>query len=230
MAEGWSVQIDAYCERVGFGFWAEPLNAVTNAAFLIAAAVAGWALYRRGRLEPGSSVLLALLVAIGVGSFLFHTVATRWAALADTLPIGLFIVAYLMLTLQRGFRLGWGIAIPAGIAFVPLAGALGYGIAFWTGGLFGGSSAYMPALLVLVVCALLLLRIHPGVARNLLIAAGLFVASLTFRTLDAPLCGSVPFGTHFMWHVLNATLLGLLIWTMGQMTAEPGDRRRSHSA
>jgi len=30
--------MDGYCERVGPGLWAEPLNAVSNAAFLIGAA------------------------------------------------------------------------------------------------------------------------------------------------------------------------------------------------
>ena len=33
--------IDNYCERLDPGFWAEPLNAVTNAAFVIGAMIAG---------------------------------------------------------------------------------------------------------------------------------------------------------------------------------------------
>ena len=33
----WSAPIDAYCERLGPQFWAEPVNAATNGAFLIAA-------------------------------------------------------------------------------------------------------------------------------------------------------------------------------------------------
>ena len=47
--------------------------------------------------------------------------------------------------------------------------------------------------------------------------AGLFVVpmvlilSLTFRTLDEPLCGLVPTGTHFVWHILNAVMLGWMI-------------------
>jgi hypothetical protein len=31
--------IDAYCERLGPGLWAEPLNAVTNLAFIVAAVI-----------------------------------------------------------------------------------------------------------------------------------------------------------------------------------------------
>ena len=32
-------QFDGYCERVDLTYWAEPVNAITNAAFLIAASM-----------------------------------------------------------------------------------------------------------------------------------------------------------------------------------------------
>ena len=34
--------------------------------------------------------------------------------------------------------------------------------------------------------------------------------SLALRTLDQPLCSFWPWGLHFLWHLLNATVLGLL--------------------
>lgn len=37
-----------------------------------------------------------------------------------------------------------------------------------------------------------------------------FTVSLTFRTLDEPLCAALPIGTHYAWHVLNATTLCLV--------------------
>ena len=65
----WTQPIDAYCERLGAGFWAEPLNAVSNLAFLVAAA-AGIALWRRAGGSDRPVLLLAGLVAIiGIGSF-----------------------------------------------------------------------------------------------------------------------------------------------------------------
>jgi hypothetical protein len=223
MADGWHTHIDGYCERTDFSFWSEPINAVTNAAFLIAAGIVLVGLLRRGRLEPGTGLLLAILTAIGIGSFLFHTFATRWAALADVLPIALFILSYLVLTLRRAFGLAWLWAGLIGIAFLPASGALAAGIGQLTQGALGGSSGYLPALLALVVCGGLLWRRRPDFARGLLIAAGLFVLSLTFRTLDAPLCGAIPFGTHFLWHMLNGTLLGWLIWVMGRLQAPGSD-------
>jgi hypothetical protein len=45
----WSEQIDAYCERTDFSYWSEPVNAVTNLAFLVAAV---WMWRRTGGWDP----------------------------------------------------------------------------------------------------------------------------------------------------------------------------------
>ena len=218
---GWSQQIDIYCERMGPEFWAEPVNAVTNAAFLIAAAWVLVVLRRAGRLEAGTGLLLGLLTAIGIGSFLFHTVATRWAALADVLPIMLFILAYLALTMRRGFQLTWWWAGGITLAFLPASFAVSSAVGTLAGGALGGSSGYVPALLALVVAGgwLQVRGVREG--QWLLAAAAVFVTSITLRTLDQPLCQATPFGTHFMWHVLNAVVLGLLIWALSRMPGAP---------
>ena len=65
--------MDAYCERVGMGVFAEPLNALSNASFLLAA-LAAWVLATRtGALSAGVRVLIALAAATGIGSILWHT-------------------------------------------------------------------------------------------------------------------------------------------------------------
>ncbi len=84
--------IDAYCERTSSGLLAEPLNAITNASFLIAA-WAAWFLARRlGRLSAGVQILIWLSVSVGIGSGLFHTTATAWALILDIVPILFFLV------------------------------------------------------------------------------------------------------------------------------------------
>jgi hypothetical protein len=45
----WSTPLDLYCERTDLSFWAEPVNALSNAAFLIAAAFAYRDWRTRGR-------------------------------------------------------------------------------------------------------------------------------------------------------------------------------------
>jgi hypothetical protein len=51
----------------------------------------------------------------------------------------------------------------------------------------------------------------PATARGLLVGASLLSASLVFRTVDAAACGTFPIGTDFLWHLLNAAMLGWMI-------------------
>jgi hypothetical protein len=202
----WSRPIDLYCERTDPSFWAEPVNAISNAAFLIAA-VAAFAHWRRTQARDVPVLLLIALVAvIGIGSFIFHTVATSGAELADTTPIALFIYAYLALALRQFLKLGWPlVAFSLGLfALVSYADA-----ASVQPGTLNGSHAYIPALVVLLLIGLALWRQETG---RLLIAAGaVFALSIFFRSLDNALCAVLPLGTHFLWHGLNAVVLYLLL-------------------
>ena len=99
----WTATIDGYCERTDSAFWSEPVNAVTNLAFIVAAIV----MWTRTRGLPAGQMLSALLFLIGVGSGLFHTFATGWAAVADVAAIVAFTLAYLYLA-NRDF-LEWPI-------------------------------------------------------------------------------------------------------------------------
>ena len=93
----WTRTIDAYCERTDASLWSEPVNAVTNLAFIVAALIMWRRSFGIGR------VLAALLFLIGVGSGLFHTFATAWAATADTVPIIAFALVYIYLA-NRDFH------------------------------------------------------------------------------------------------------------------------------
>jgi hypothetical protein len=42
-------------------------------------------------------------------------------------------------------------------------------------------------------------------------ATGVFCVSLIFRAIDPAVCPSFPIGTHFLWHVLNGLMVGLLL-------------------
>lgn len=88
--------VDLYCERVDPGLWSEPVNALTNVAFFLAA-WATWNLARRAEaaVSTGSWLSVVLLVPIGIGSSVFHTFATTWARVFDVVPILLFQVSYL---------------------------------------------------------------------------------------------------------------------------------------
>ncbi|MEM9762271.1 MAG: ceramidase domain-containing protein [Pseudomonadota bacterium] len=218
----WNARINNYCERMSDAFWAEPINAITNAAFIIAAILALGYARRQGRLDGATVFLLATLTAIGVGSFLFHTFATSWAALADVAPIGVFILGYFAIAMRRfvGLTIA-GSAIATALLVVALP-AVSSVLQPVLRPVIGGSVSYIPALLMLVGVGVWLMRAGHAAGVNLLAAAGIFTASLAFRTLDMPVCDGFPLGTHFAWHILNGTLLGFLIVTLTRHGFGPG--------
>lgn len=203
----WTAPIDAYCERLAPGFSAEPLNAISNFAFLVAAA---YGLVVARREKSGFSVhLLAWLVGIiGVGSFLFHTFASRWSMLADVIPITVFIYAYFAFALRRFLDLSW----VATLLFLGALLAANVGLASLTPpGLLNGSFGYLPALVAALAIALALRSRNHEAAFHLTAAAIILALSLVFRTADRVVCEAVPIGTHFIWHILNALVLGLYL-------------------
>lgn len=235
----WSQKVFAYCERgLSPAFWAEPVNATTNAAFLIASIAALALLYR----EPNHKrtitrhLLIALVFIIGVGSFLFHTFATRWAAVADVAPIGIFMLAYLAFALRRFARanvfwslVGLAVFIGAMMAAGRLQcwdGQVGFNLDIPEGArgrCLNGSVSYLPAwAAMLLIGAYLTAFASDAFTRRrtgpIVLSAGVvFTASVAFRSLDMALCQTVtiagmPIGTHFMWHVLNAVTLFLLLF------------------
>jgi hypothetical protein len=219
----WTAPIDAYCERVDAGFWAEPLNVVSNAAFLIAAAAAFAAWRRAGARDYPALLLVAVVAVVGTGSFLFHTFANRWSRLADVIPIALFIYGYFGLAMRR--FLGFGPAASAALTLGFLAFSVGFErafvLAFGARGIeaVNGSHGYVPAALALfAVGGTLVARgararslPHRDAGRALLLAACVFIVSLDFRIIDLALCPSWPTGTHFIWHILNAVVLFVLV-------------------
>ena len=198
--------IDIYCERMDAGFWAEPVNAVTNAAFLVAAFVLARRL--RGSDDRAAWFLTALVAAIGIGSFLFHTFATGWAAIADVAPIALFMLSAVAIGLKRRFDLPVQAAALGTIVFVFAVFMLNFTRLITV--IPAGSVSYLPAALTLFLFAGFLARRKDPFARFFLLAAPVFALSLTLRSVDMAVCGGFPVGTHFFWHLLNAVTLYLV--------------------
>lgn len=201
----WLAPVDEYCERLGPGLWAEPWNLVTNAAFVLA----GVWMWRRCRGMPAGRMLAAMLATIGVGSGLYHSFANPLTMMMDVVPIQVFILAYLYVAFRDFLGLPrWGAGLLTA-AFLPYAALT---VPLWARlDWLGTSAGYVPVLVVMVVFAGVMAGRAPAVARGLAGAVAIFGVSLTFRTLDEPLCASLPGGTHFLWHLANAVLLAWLI-------------------
>ncbi len=190
--------VDGYCERVAPGLWGEPLNSLGNLAFLVAAVLV-WRLaagHRVGR------VLAGLIGLVFAASTVFHLVATRWAGVADSVSILVFVLVYVVLFARvfYGWRWAW-LAAPAFLALTVVTALLGGGL-------------YLSALIGLGIFAGLLAFKRDAYWTHFAVAGSVFALSLSLRTLDRDVCDYVPAGTHFLWHLLNGLVLYLVSRTI----------------
>lgn len=209
----WTDPVDLYCERLGPGLWAEPLNTLSNLGFVLAGF---WLLNRAAkRGEPMAVRILPLLmVFIGVGSATFHTVATRWAEMLDVAFIGLFIYWFVACYTRYRWAAPWWLALSSMAMFHGFSLLLA---AWFAPEALNGSVAYLPALAGLLIFGLLSAwKDRNRRARVFFAAALVFALSLMLRTLDLHLCPSWPYGTHWAWHLLNALTLTLTSLSISQ--------------
>ena len=220
-----------YCERgTSEALSAEPINAVSNIAFLLAALVGLHLLQRRPREEQSADqfLLIGLVALIGFGSLAFHLFATQVTELADVVPIGVFMLVYLGFALNRFLGVPPGFTVLLVLGFTAIMGAT-MQVKCWDGGIgipgpelqgvkpcLNGSIFYLPALVALIVVGMALKERGHRAAPYLLWAAAIFAVSVTLRSLDLALCDQVEIagrkvGTHFAWHVLNGLALFLLL-------------------
>ena len=197
--------IDIYCERLDIGILAEPINAVTNVAFILAS-IFMW-LRCKNLLE--GRILSFLLFSIGCGSFLFHTYAQTWAALLDVTAILIFILTYIFVANRRFLVWSKMVSLIGVILFFPyqlLLVSILSNIQF-----FGSSVQYIPVAILIFIYSGLLRKSEPNLSRGLFIGAAILCLSIISRTVDEPLCSILSVGTHFVWHILNAIMLSWMI-------------------
>jgi hypothetical protein len=219
-----------YCERgTNAALGAEPINAISNAGFLLAALIAWQLLLWRPREERSADqfLLVALAFLIGFGSLAFHLYADEGTALADIVPIGLFMLVYLGFALNRFLAVPPGWTVLLAVGFTVLVGAAMH-VYCWEGGVglpgtvadakpcLNGSVAYLPALAALIVVGMVLVERHHRAGPYIAWAAVVFAVSIVFRSVDLSFCDQVVIdgrkvGTHFIWHLLNAVVLFLLL-------------------
>ena len=245
----WGEPLFRYCERGDHaGLWAEPANALSNVAFIIVALLAGIRLGRASstaRIGDGDFAIVTLLIAattmVGIGSIMFHTVATRLGQLADIIPIGMFMLLYLAFALRvmlraslAGVMLGLvlfvaGFVVLNQLPCQPVGSHLFAARALprWC---LNGGIAYLPALAGLLAVGASLHVRQDASARTLLAAAGLFSFSLALRSIDLTLCpliriGPVTIGAHALWHLGTAIVIHLLLKTAVDAVASRHDQR-----
>ncbi|MDT7804463.1 MAG: hypothetical protein QOI78_7896 [Actinomycetota bacterium] len=190
--------VDGYCERVAPGLWGEPLDSLSNLAFLVAAVL----VWRLAAGDRAGRVLAGLIGLVFAASTAFHLLATRWAGVADSVSILVFVLVYVVLFARvfYGWRLSW-LAAPAFLVLTAVTALLGGGL-------------YLSVLVAFGVIVALLVFSRDADWTRFAVAGAIFALSLSLRTLDRDVCDYVPVGTHFLWHLLNGVVLYLVSRTL----------------
>jgi len=199
------------CERHAETWVAEPLNVLSSFLFIFV----GIAIYRyyhhHADLERrwiwDIHALTVLTVIIGINSAIFHSFPSPTTELADTIPIVMFILLYFWSVL---FRIGRCNLFQAAICFVAFVGFSHIFVSQFPNAM-NDSIGYLSSMIALIVIAVHLhLRARPS-SQYYMMAALVGVVSLFCRVIDREVCDVFPMGTHFLWHVFNATLLFILL-------------------
>ena len=224
---------DNYCERIAGGYghdFGEPLNVITNLAFIIASWYGFLMLRDRKQfsLKYLDLIILAIVIGvIGLGSAAYHALPSRTTLLMDVLPIALYIHLYIFSFCWRILKLNPIFAILGVIGFI------GFGILFmqfFEGDELNGTINYMPTYIALVFFALLMkLKQNKEYARHLMIAVGFWTLSLSARSLDMASCEyTFGIGVHIFWHIFNAIVLYKVLWVLSD-GSKPKDSDQENS-
>lgn len=195
------LMLQLYRERGGDpSFWGEPLNALSNASFLVAAAFGMDLAVKRRDLVPATLVLILLAATIGCGSFLFHTIPSVQTMWLDIIPITLFQIAFMWLLSRtilpaNAWQAAAIVAVVVGASYALMPIKL----------LLNGSLFYIPSLLAMWIYSVIWARKSESERGLLALAAAFFSLALAARSLDWEVPWSM--GTHFLWHLLNGAVV-----------------------
>ena len=139
-----------------------------------------------------SCVLCAL---IGIGSALFHSYAVVWAAVADVVPILMFVLIYIYFANRDFWNLSRAWAFVGVLLFFPFV-ALTLPL-FQSIPILNRSAEYLPIALLITLYAVAFRKHDKSLSRGLSLGAVILFISIMFRSVDVPLCERIPFGTHF---------------------------------
>jgi len=176
-----------YCERTSSDILGEPINFYTNLCFIIFSILL---LFNKSISDKKYALLIFL---IGVGSMLFHSVPNRLTGFLDVFFIISFIFYYIF-TLYIKLNIKKYISAIISIVFIAICFVFGI---VSKNTLLGSSAFYLPIIFHMYNLFLFILV--------------LFSFSLLLRSVDLYLCNLFFIGTHFIWHILNALVLYLLV-------------------
>ena len=231
-SQAWMV---AFCERNMASLSAqsasvliEPLNVASNLVILLAAA----ALSRRAVALRESSIvpvslraLIALIAVVAFASILYHWAPMRWSYMLDVQSVHVFGLWFAACFARWMLGLPWRQALFA----IPLFGIFALTISEVVPDFGLDLARFLPAAIALAVLTVWLARRDDPAWRSFGGAAIAFALGLGFHQYDTALCGPIPTGTHFLWHLCSGVMLFLITRELLERAvageAQPSGRR-----
>jgi hypothetical protein len=189
-----------YCERVGHGPFDEPLNAISNLAFAIAAVLAAMRIRAFPGASSGAKQLPWTLGAVAVGSTLYHTFRSPVTFVVDLLPLIAFILGAIFLVLRRIMTRSSEV-IGVGTAFIGLQIVVLFVV---PNDYLNGSTPHVLTFGFILLLMVPITRRYGSLVLQVVPIATLYALGIVFRTVDMALCPWLPTGTHFLWHIAGA--------------------------
>lgn len=195
------------CELQSNHLVSQPVNLLTNAAFLIASYLI-YRLIRKNRIkEKGIITLFIGSVLIGLGSIAHHAVPNNFTLLLDGLPIYLFLFLALYHLIHALIpNKGYSVLLSVIYVFVNFLAPIAIRIPF-------DPNAVTPILNLafLLLITVFLSRKYKKPTNFLIWAMGSYTLATVFFLLDEKICSQFPIGTHFLWHIFNAMTIYFLV-------------------
>ena len=195
-----------YCERTAADIFSEPLNSITNLAFILIS----YLIFKKYKNYDYGLIFSGLIFCIGIGSFVLHTIPSKITALVDVMFILFFIIFFLYILYREVLKLTIMYALFLSLASPILYYYLGSSLKEHIS-LVGDSSFYIVILLHLNLIYFYLLVKKENFNNYILFAGIIFLISIFFRIIDKVYCDINLYGTHFLWHILNSLVLFYLV-------------------
>lgn len=179
-------------------FPAEPVNTVTSLAPVVLGILALVYLVRQRQDSYVAYALAGLTILTGLGSVAWHSSRTELTLLLDALPGVIYFATIVFFWFYfLGARYLGVVVMAAFVALVvflrPVAREEYFVI-------------LLSVLAVIAVGLLVATRIRRRQAFGFAaLTVGAAVVALALRTLDLRVCSTIPFGTHFFWHIFLGT-------------------------
>lgn len=197
-----------YCERLNSGIFGEPLNLITSLFFIGSALLARRKLHNANVAHRSFLQFLTVLIAIiGAGSAVFHAIPNHFTLLLDGVPIYIFVLSALIFLLKKlSGKWYYAIALTTAFASLLILASIYVPTSF-----LNGSTRHMIILLSLVGLFYWCYKKYGRMGLHLLPVLILYGTAITARSIDQVVCSIIPFGTHFIWHILNAAICYFII-------------------